>query len=306
MIGAIDIGGTKIAAGMVDENGRIVRNTECPTNANAGFSDAISRMASMLRRTASDAGVDITGIGVGSTGPVNPETGYIGNVEFLPTWEGESLVPALAREFDVPIAVENDADAVALGEAFWGVGRGKRHVLCVTIGTGIGAGIIINGKLYRGVDGSHPELGHHVIDVDGPLCSCGARGCWERLASGTHLAEWYNSQSSTERITAKRVFELAAQGNALALKAVDREAYYLGVGVANLATLFSPEMIILGGSVMGSSHMLMDGIRKIVRENCAFVPHERIEIRVASLGPYTGLIGAARVWYHRFAQGEES
>jgi glucokinase len=305
MIGAIDIGGTKIAAGVVDENGRILCSKECPTDARAGFSNAIARMSSMLQESAQEVGVQITGIGVGSTGPVDPVTGLIGNVEFLPGWEGESLVPALANKFDVRIAVENDSDAAALGEAFWGVGRGKRHVLCVTIGTGIGAGIILDGKLYRGVDGSHPELGHHVIDADGPLCSCGARGCWERLASGTHLAEWYNAQSSTEPITAKRIFELAAAGNALALKAVEREAYYLGVGVANLATLFSPEMIILGGSVMGSATMLMDGIRKIVRQNCAFVPHQRIEVCAASLGPYTGLIGAARVWYHRFAGGEK-
>jgi glucokinase len=305
MIGAVDIGGTKIAAGMVDENGRILRSTESATNAQAGFANAISRIACMLRQTAEEAGVEITGIGIGSTGPVDPQTGYIGNVEFLPGWEGESLVPALAKEFDVPIAVENDADAAALGEAFWGAGRGKRHVICVTIGTGIGAGIILNGRLYRGVDGSHPELGHHVIDADGPLCSCGARGCWERLASGTHLAEWYNVQSSSGPVTAKDIFSLAAEGNALAVKAVEREIYYLGVGVANLATIFSPEMIILGGSVMGSASMLMDGIRKIVRQNCAFVPQERIEIRAASLGPYTGLIGAARVWYHRFAKGEE-
>ena len=194
-------------------------------------------------------------------------------------------------------------DAAALGEAFWGAGRGKRHVLYVTISTGIGAGIIIDGKLYRGVDGSHPELGHHVIDADGPLCYCGARGCWEKLASGTAVAEWYNEQSSSEPVPAKRIFELAAEGNALAVQCVDREAYYIGVGVANLATLFSPEMIILGGSVMSSAGMLMDGIRKMIRQNCAFVPHERIEVRVASLGPYTPLIGAARVWYHRFGEG---
>lgn len=305
MIGAIDIGGSKIAAGMVDENGRILRSMECPTNARAGFPDAIARTASMLRQTAKEAGVEITGIGIGSTGPVDPETGVIGNVEFLPGWDGENLFTALGKEFDVRIALENDADAAALGEAFWGVGRGKRHVLYVTISTGIGAGIILDGKLYRGVDRSHPELGHHVLDADGPLCTCGARGCWEIFASGTSLARWYNAQTSAEPITAKEIFELAAEGNALAMKTVEREAYYIGVGVANLATIFSPEMIILGGSVMGSAPMLMDGIRKVIRQNCAFVPHERIEVRVASLGPYTPLIGAARVWYHKFAGGNE-
>jgi glucokinase len=303
MIGAIDIGGTKIAVGIVDENGQILRSKECPTDAKAGFPDAIARMASMLRQTAREAETEITGIGIGSTGPVDPETGLIGNVEYLPGWQGENLLTALAKEFGVRIALENDADAAALGEAFWGAGRGKRHVLYVTISTGIGAGIIIDGKLYRGVDGSHPELGHHVIDADGPLCYCGARGCWEKLASGTAIAEWYNEQSSSEPVTAKRIFELAAEGNALAVQSVDREAFYIGVGVANLATLFSPETIILGGSVMGSAAMLMGGIRKMIRQNCAFVPHERIEVRVASLGPYTPLIGAARVWYHRFGEG---
>lgn len=303
MIGAIDIGGTKIAVGIVNENGRILRSMECPTDAKAGFSNAIARMSSMLRQTAREAGEEITGIGIGSTGPVDPETGLIGNVEYLPGWQGENLLTALAHEFDVRVAIENDADAAALGEAFWGAGRGKRHVLYVTISTGIGAGIIIDGKLYRGVNGSHPELGHHVIDADGPLCYCGARGCWEKLASGTAIAEWYNEQSSSEPVTAKRIFELAAEGNALAVQSVDREAFYIGVGVANLATLFSPETIILGGSVMGSAAMLMDGIRKMIRQNCAFVPHERIEVRVASLGPYTPLIGAARVWYHRFGEG---
>ncbi|MGE5112887.1 MAG: ROK family protein [Acidobacteriaceae bacterium] len=303
MIGAIDIGGTKIAVGIVDENGQILRSMECPTDAKAGFSNAIARMSSMLRETAREAGEEITGIGIGSTGPVDPETGLIGNVEYLPGWQGENLLTALAHEFGVRVAIENDADAAALGEAFWGAGRGKRHVLYVTISTGIGAGIIIDGKLYRGVDGSHPELGHHVIDANGPLCYCGARGCWEKLASGTAIAEWYNEQSSSEPVTAKRIFELAAEGNALAVQSVDREAFYIGVGVANLATLFSPETIILGGSVMGSAAMLMGGIRKMIRQNCAFVPHERIEVRVASLGPYTPLIGAARVWYHRFGEG---
>ena len=305
MIGAIDIGGTKIAAGMVDENGRIVRCMECPTDARAGFGKAIAKMASMLRQTAKEAGSEITGIGIGSTGPVDPETGIFGIVEFLPGWEGENLLAALGKEFDVPIALENDADAAALGEAFWGAGRGKRHVVYVTISTGIGAGIILDGKLYRGADGSHPELGHHVVDADGLMCTCGARGCWEILASGTSLARWYNAQSSAEPVTAKRIFELAAEGNELAMKTVEREAYYIGVGVANLATIFIPEMIILGGSVMNSAAMLMDGIRKIVRQNCAFVPQERMELRLASLGPYTPLIGAARVWYHRFGQGEE-
>lgn len=305
MVGAIDIGGTKIAAGMVNENGRIVASFECATDARLGFSRAFGRMTDMLRSAAKFAGAEITGIGVGCTGPVYPETGRIGNVDFLPGWEGADLVGELSRAFGVRVAMENDADAAALGEAFWGTGRGKRHLLCVTVGTGIGAGLILDGKLYRGVDGAHPELGHHVIDAQGPPCFCGARGCWEVLASGPAMAEWFQGNApedhpERERITAKRICKLASAGDRFALESVKREAFYLGLGIANLITLFTPEMIVLGGSVMGSIGLLLEGIRKVVRQNCGLVPYDRTEISAASLGPNAPLIGAARVWYHRF------
>lgn len=307
MVGAIDVGGTKIAAGIVDECGRIVASLECPTDARLGFANALGRMTAMLRSSAQQAGAEIKGIGVGCTGPVYPETGLIGNVDFLPGWEGANLVEELSKAFGVRVAIENDADAAALGEAFWGAGQGKRNILCVTVGTGIGAGIVVDGKLYRGVDGSHPELGHHVIDASGPQCSCGASGCWEILASGPALAAWFKANAPEnhpewQRITAKRVCELASAGDALGKKAVEREAYYLGLGIANLITLFTPEVILLGGSVMCSLPLFLDGIRKVVRQNCGLVPYERTELCLASLGPNTVLIGAARAWYHRFAQ----
>jgi glucokinase len=309
MVGAIDIGGTKIAAGMVDENGQILAMVECATEAQLGFSNALARMIDMLRTTAERASSEITGIGVGCTGPVYPQTGLIGNVDFLPGWEGENLVGGLSQTFGVRVAMENDADAAALGEAFWGAGRGMRHALCVTVGTGIGAGVIIDHRLYRGVGGSHPELGHHVIDASGPQCFCGARGCWEVLASGPALAEWFKAncpQDHPERqISAKRICELASAGDPFARKAVEREAYYLGLGIANLITLFTPEIIVLGGSVMRSAQLFLEGIRKVIRHNCGLVPYQRTELCLASLGPNTPLIGAARAWYHRFAQNGE-
>ncbi len=184
MIGAIDIGGTKIAVGVVDDAGRIVDRLECPTESERGFPNGLARMAAMLRETAARTGAKLRGIGIGCTGPVDPFAGVLGSVDLLPGWQGGAIVAGLEEEFGIPVAMENDADAAGLAEAAWGAGRGKRRFLYVTVGTGIGVAIILDGALYRGVDGSHPEAGHIVIDASGPRCYCGADGCWEVLAAG--------------------------------------------------------------------------------------------------------------------------
>jgi glucokinase len=311
MIGAVDIGGTKIAAGMVDENGTILCRVEAPTEPELGFEQALSRIAAMLREASRRAGVPICGIGIGCTGPIDPFTGVVGKVDFLPGWEGGNLAEGLGRAFRVPVAVENDADAAALGEAGWGSGRGKKHFIYVTISTGIGGGIILDGKLYRGVDGAHPEIGHHVIDPAGPLCFCGAHGCWERLAAGPAMVEWLKSQIPPQMrpsapLDAKEICDRAACGDELCGKAVDREASYLGLGLANLITLFTPDAIALGGGVMKSAHLFLQRAREVIRQNCGLVPFEKTEILLASLGPDTALAGAARAWFHRFGQEGQS
>jgi len=174
-IAAVDIGGTKIAAGVVADNGKVLAAEKCPTEQQRGFPDAVDRIERTLRNCAARAHATIAGIGVGCTGPVYPFTGEIGDVEFLKSRKGANLVKALETRFGVRAALENDADAAALGEAFWGAGRGNRQVVFVTVGTGIGVGIVLDGRLYRGVDGAHPEIGHQVIDASGPQCYCGAR-----------------------------------------------------------------------------------------------------------------------------------
>jgi glucokinase len=309
VIGAVDIGGTKIAAGMVDETGRVLSKLECPTNAAAGYGNGLSRMIDMLRKTERDAGTEISGIGIGSTGVVYPASGAFGDVDLLPGWQGNNPVEDLAREFNVTVALENDADASALGEAGWGAGRVKSKLIYVTVGTGIGGGIILDGKLYRGADMAHPEISHHVIDPAGPECSCGYRGCWESLATGPAMAAWFKANTRagnqyTGEITAKRICEMAQQGDALAKSAVQREAYYLGLGLANLINLFVPDMIILGGSVMKSANLFLDGIRNVISRGCRFVPFEKTKLAMASLGDDANLIGAARVWHHRFGQSD--
>jgi glucokinase len=305
VIGAVDIGGTKIAVGMVDDSGRVLAQLESPTDAALGFPGALTRIVKMLRQTAKAAKTEISGIGIGCTGPVYPLTGTIGEVDFLPGWQGTNPVADLTREFQVSVAMENDADAAALGEAAWGSGKGKRSLVYVTIGTGIGGGIILDGKLYRGVEYSHPEIGHHVIDLSGPQCFCGAKGCWEVLARGPAMVEWLQKQPLPDslrliELDARKICDFASKGVPIAVQAVDREAYYLGLGLANLITLFSPDAIVLGGSVMKSADLFLQGIHRTIRQNCGLVPFTKTAVTLASLGPESALIGAARVWHHRF------
>ncbi len=306
MLGAVDVGGTKIAAGIVDENGALICSRTCDTGAGRGYDDALARIVEMLRGCVQDSGADLKGIGIGCTGPVDPVAGIIGDVDFLPGWQGANLVADLSEVFGVSIAMENDADAAALGEARWGAGRGKERFIYVTVGTGIGGGIIFSGRLYRGAAGTHPEIGHHVIDPSGPRCFCGARGCWEVLARGPAMAEWVAAQAPpgwphVDGLTGKRVCELSLGGDDLARKAVRRESYYLGLGVANLITLFAPDVIVLGGRVMESAPQFWSGIQDIVSGSCGLVPSQNTLITVASLGSSGPLVGAAQVWSHRFS-----
>jgi len=301
VIGAVDIGGTKIAVGVVDDSGRVLSCLETPTDP-ANYSAAIELIATMLRKAAGEAHAEITGIGIGSTGPVDPMRGAFGDVDFLPGWRGKPVVEDLAKIFNVRVALENDGDAAALAEAGWGAGRNFSRLIYVTVGTGIGGGIVFDGALYRGVEGAHPEIGHQVIDPAGPECSCGFRGCWESLAAGPAMVAWYKSHkpSPEEEISGKRICERAQKGDALAREAVEREALYLGLGLANLINLFAPDAIVLSGSVMKSASLFLDRIYAVIRSGCRFVPAEKTELSLASLGDDANLIGAARVWHYRF------
>jgi glucokinase len=260
-------------------------------------------MADLLRQCAQAAGGRLEGIGVGSTGPIDPQTGVYGTVDNLPGWKGYNLKQRLEEDFGVPVAVENDADAAALGEAAWGAGRGKRRFIYVTISTGIGGGMVFDGELYRGVEESHPELGHMVVEASGPRCYCGARGCWEWMAAGPAMVTWMRENAGTALpadLSAREVCRRAEEGDALARRAVEREAYYLGVGLANLVTMYCPDAIALGGGVMGSAHLFLDGAREVVRTSCTLVPADKTEIVLARMGTDAGVAGAARAWRNRF------
>ncbi len=305
MLAGIDIGGTKIGVGLVDETMRVVARAECATEPEAGFTAGIERILRLfgelgVSRTAGG----IRGVGIGCTGPVDPATGEIRQADLLPGWEGSNLKRALGEAMDVPVEVENDADAGALAE--WRLGTGGRasRFVYVTVGTGIGAGIILDGEIYRGAAGMHPELGHQTIDDSGPACYCGANGCWEAMASGPAMVRWAAALGLTgrvpaERVTAKSICARAAAGDPLALQVVEKTAYYLGVGLANVVTMFYPERIALGGGVMASWPLFRDPVLRAIESRCRLTPCGNTAVAPASAGPDTPLLGAALVFEHR-------
>lgn len=304
-IGAVDIGGTKIGVAAVSSDGRVLTNAECPTRGDGHPAETLDRAVRLLRQCAGETASSLAGIGIGCTGPVDPITGIVGNVDLLPGWEGINLAELFASEFGVSVAVENDADAAALAESQWGAGRFASRFIYVTVSTGIGAGVVLDRLLYRGVDGVHPEFGHQTIDDSGPSCYCGANGCWESLASGPALVSWLTRyqdipEADQSQLTARDICDRARLGDPSAIEAVKRLGHYLGVGLGNLITLFCPDTIALGGGVMRSASLFFDHACFVARSRCGLVPASRTSIALTSLGDHAPLLGAAMAWQHRF------
>ncbi len=300
MIGAIDIGGTKIAVAAVDRDGRVVASETCPTEPRAGFPHALGRMIGMLRRCVERADAPLEGVGIGCTGPVDPYAGIVLDVPFLPTWEGGRIAASLEAAFGVSVVLENDADAHALGEYRWGAGRGSARFVMVTVGTGIGGGMVFDGALFRGSGGTHPEIGQHVIDGASGPGGLGPRGCWESLACGPALAERYRSLVPVgARLDAKAVCLAAENGDRAALLAVETVGKYLGIGIANLVNLFAPDRVCLGGGLMAKIDLFRKAIDDAVAANTTLMPKGIARIIGAELGEASGLAGAAAAWLGR-------
>ena len=197
--------------------------------------------------------------------------------------------------------MENDADAVALAEAAWGLGRGASCFVYVTIGTGIGGGIVRGGTLYRGADSAHPEIGHTPLDVSaGPRCYCGLNGCWESLASGPAMETWY--AEGGERIAAAEIFKRAEAGEARARQAVEREVRYVGLGLTGVVTTWCPDVVVLGGGMVRDIARFIDEVRRTVKDLATQVPTHRLRIETVPDSGIAGLRGAAAVWLHRYAK----
>ena len=302
----VDIGGTKVAAGVVDAEGAILETTRRDTPADDPMK-TVDVIADAVRELASTH--DVTALGLGAAGFVNADRS---TVMFAPNlaWRDEALRDAMEQRLELPTVVENDANAAAWAEARFGAGRGEDYVVVVTVGTGIGGGIVVEGQLLRGRFGVAAEIGHLNIIPDGRRCGCGLQGCWEQYASGRALVQEANEQAiaspalarellrraggEPESITGPMVTEAAQDGDVAALQCFDEVGRWLGRGMAQLAAILDPGVFVIGGGVSAAGELLREPAVRAYRKHLTARGHRpTADVRMAEMGGEAGIVGAA-------------
>ncbi len=309
LYGAIDLGGTKILAVIATDGGQVLARDRRPTPA-AGPDAVLDALAGSLRAAARAADVsprDLRGVGIACPGPLDLRAGVVSHPPNLPGWEEVPLRRLAQERLGVPVVLENDATAAAIGEHAFGAGRGTAHMVYVTVGTGIGGGIIGDGRPYRG-KGAAGELGHVIVLADGPLCGCGNRGCVEALASGTAIRRRARELLDAGRAPVLR--RLLAEGEGPTAEAVHRAAlggdedcrrllaeagHYLGVALASYANAFDPEAIVLGGGVLQAGEMLLAPAREALWSLALPQVRRGLRLATSALGPLAGALGMVAI-----------
>ena len=301
----LDIGGTKIAAGVVDGSGRVHSFLVAPTEAARGPDDGLERLFALGRRAIDAAGVDgeVAAVAIGCGGPLDGRRGVLVSPLHLPGWRDVPVVELAERAFDRPASLENDATAAAAGEFHFGAGAGTRHMVYLTISTGIGGGVVVDGRLYRGARGNGGELGHVSVDLAGRICpGCGAAGCLEAYASGTAIAQRAREAGLGE-VTAADVAASARAGDAVAEAVWDEAVEALACGVTSIVNVFEPEVVVLGGGVSRAGEQLLGPVRERVRTSAVSAGGRASGVVQAALGEHVGVVGAAAVAYEEAAAG---
>lgn len=307
---AVDLGGTKIIAAIVSNQGQILAKEYCLTLANEGPQSVINRIFSAIDHLLSAKSINLSqlnSISLAAPGAIDLDSGLVTLSPNLPDWHDIPLRDIVKEKYRVSTFLLNDASAATLGEHRFGAGKGIKNLIYLTVSTGIGGGIIIDGELYSGACGDAGEIGHMTIDVNGPKCSCGNIGCLEILASGTAVAREairrisQGEKSSLaelvsgniEGITAEEVDIAARDGDSLAMEVISQAATYLGVGMVNLVNIFNPEMIIVGGGMAKMGDRLLNPARQVVMDRVFPLLAQAVCIVPAQLGEDAGVLGAA-------------
>lgn len=307
----VDLGGTNIAVGVVSEDNRIIGRANLKTNLPRPADQVLADVAKACALAADDAGIsiaDVDSIGIGSPGTINKETGvieYANNFDFFNVPARDILRSLLG---DKPIYLDNDANCAALGEAIAGAGHGVANFIAITLGTGVGSGIVVDGKLVTGINFAAGEMGHTVICLDGEPCNCGRRGCWESYSSATALIAqtkevmrvspdslmWQIADESVFNVNGRTAFDGMRQGDEAAKKVVDKYIYYLAQGITNVVNIFQPDMICIGGGISHEGETLLAPLRRMVaRERYSIHAKKQTQIVAAELGNDAGIFGAA-------------
>lgn len=308
----VDIGGTKVAAGVVDSHGKILSHTRsrmnCHSSAEAGLASVVEAIQGALSQQSESRGL-IGKIGICSPGPLDPRTGVVINPPNVPCWRDFPLAEEIGKKYSATVKVDNDANAAALAEYLWGAGRGHRNVFFATLGTGVGTGIVLDGKIFHGRTGAAAEGGHVSIDMNGPVCNCGKRGCIEVLASGTAIARRAREAvlrspdrgaqllslagGDPNKIRSEMVGAAAAEADPLAKEILEQTMDYLAVWLGNTVDLLEPDVMILGG---GAAEMLRPHfaeIQKRMKHWCINSRYMEIPLLPAFYGEHAGIAGGA-------------
>ncbi|OHD54214.1 MAG: hypothetical protein A2Y33_12990 [Spirochaetes bacterium GWF1_51_8] len=307
----IDLGGTAVKLGIVNMKGEIVETVEVPTLAETNSADKIYRnisqaVGALLEKSGGDK---IKGIGIGCPGSISPEEGTIvSGISNIPALNGFPLAREIEHDFKIPTFIDNDANNAARGEFLFGAGTGKKNFIMITLGTGIGGAIFINGDLYGGVNNYAGEVGHMIIIVNGLQCTCGSMGCWEAYGSATSMIK--RAKALVERgiktsllkhypddINAKVIVKEAAAGDMAAKEIIISTGKYIGIGLANLINIFNPELCIVGGGVSLAGEILFKEILKYAQINTLPRAWDVVEIEQAKLGNKAGILGSAALAY---------
>ena len=305
----IDLGGTNIAVGLVNEKLEIIKKASTPTLKERDYKEIVCDMANLVKKVTQDAGLsldDIKAVGIGCPGTVDNSRGvvlYSNNI----VMQNVPLAEEFKKHIDVPVALENDASAAAYGE-FVVMDKEVETFLFVTLGTGVGGGIIINGKIYSGFNFSAGEIGHTTIVVDGKQCTCGKKGCWEQYASVTALVsqtkkimkehpeslmhDWVKDKG---RVSGRTAFECARRGDNAAIEVKNQYIRYVAEGISNMVNIFQPEMLVIGGGISKEGNELLTPIKKYVYEYDYNKEMPKTQIKIAKLFNDAGIIGAAMV-----------
>ncbi len=313
----VDIGGTKVAAGMVDASGKILTQLRKPMaahdDAEAGFKAVTSAIDSLSANETANPRAQVKAIGICAPGPLDPKSGVVLNPPNLPCWRNFPLAARVAEVYRVPVKVDNDANAAALAETIWGAARGYRYVFYATVGTGIGTGIVLDGRIYHGHTGAAGEGGHVTIDYRGPLCPCGKHGCIEVLAAGPAIALRARARvaaepergaallglaaGKAEAVTSEMVGKAYAAGDALAREILQETAELLTVWLGNIVDLFDPDVLVVGGGVAAMLNPFFAEIKRLLPGWCVNPRASEIPLLLAHYGADAGIAGGAALFW---------
>lgn len=297
----VDLGGTNLRTALLSPDGDILAKHKEPTYASEGWKNVVTRLIDSIKgqqESAGKRGLSVTAVGVGVPGVIQSDRGIVVKSPNFPDWNNLPIKDSLEKALNLPVTVENDANAAALGEQWRGAGCGIKSMILLTLGTGVGGGIILNNQIWQGADGMAGELGHMTIIPDGRRCGCGNTGCLEMYASARGIVQSYRERRaqalpSSGEITSEQVYEAARTGEARALEVMQGMGRLLGIGIANLINIFNPEMIVIGGGVKDAWPLFIRTARDEIRNRAFEVPAARTEIVPSRLGDDAGMVGAA-------------